>query len=572
MRQTWRAWEELPDSSGKSIARASRHPRVGPLPAVLMSRHCLFSVAGGDGAEPGSGERLATRQTAAVVEYEMQRRLVEEAATLEQLAGKMREAIRASVSAALPMEHLEHLDQALGSAARDGSDLGGLLSKLGELGERSDLDLARVQRMARTARAIEEARWQIVEGMQGTGRARYGLVVAGASAADWAARFPRNPFGVPLTVDLAGNGADLAIGLLRGLLAERVAEARLIRGAELLLEGPADLPARERALEASTWRDLTSEELSLCPPILVLGGTDGLAGEELAGLSRLLSCGLPVKVVLLDGCELPVRGADPVLLALAHRDAFVLSGSVAHPDHLFEGVTAALRFSGPALVSIHAPRPGLHRFAEDATVERARLAVSARVHPLLRYDPQAQGAFGTRLSLEGNPEPERPWAAGEEGPMLTPAHWAAGEGRFEGRFADPGEAGVTPIEKYLEFSSDARGSTIPTVPGPNGRSLAVGETLFSAVEERAAHWRTLQELSGLVTPFTATVRRQADEELRASHEAEVAALREEYEGKLEEQRKSQAAVQAARIRDRLMQLAGHGAVRARDEKGEGTQS
>ena len=57
-----------------------------------------------------------------------------------------------------------------------------------------------------------------------------------------------------------------------------------------------------------------------------------------------------------------------------------------------------------------------------------------------------------------------------------------------------------------------------------------------------------------------------------SHEAEVAALREEYEGKLEEQRKSQAAVQAARIRDRLMQLAGHGAVRARDEKGEGTQS
>jgi len=373
-------------------------------------------------------------------------------------------------------------------------------------------------------------------------------------------------------VDLAGNGADLAIGLLRGLLAERVDEARLIRRADLLLEAPADLVARDRDLDALTWRDLTSEELSLCPPILVLGGPDGLAGEELAGLSRLLSCGLPVKVVLLDSCDLPVRGADPVLLALAHRNAFVLSGSVAHPDHLFEGVTAALRFSGPALISIHAPRPGRHGFAEEATVERARLAVGARVHPLLRYDPAAEGAFGLRLSLAGNPETERPWAAGETQGPLTPAHWAAGERRFAAALSDPGEASVTPIEKFLEFSSDARGSTNPTVPGPNGRSLAVGETLISAVEERAAHWRTLQELSGLVTPFADTVRRQADEELRESHAAEVASLREEYEGKLEEQRNSQSAVQAARIRDRLLQLAGHGAVRPRGGKGEGTQS
>jgi pyruvate-ferredoxin/flavodoxin oxidoreductase len=573
MRQTWRAWEELPDSSGKSIARAARHPRVGPLPAVLMSRHCLYSVAGGDGAEPGSGERLATRHVAAVVEYEMQRRLVEEATALEKQSGRLREAIRAAVSAALPVEHLEHLDRALGAAAREGADLGRVLSELGEMGERSDLDMARVQRMVRTASAIEEARWRIVQGMQGTGRARYGLVVAGASAAAWAARFPRNPFGVPLTVDLAGNGADLAIGLLRGLLAEREAEARLIRQAELLLEAPADLPARERELDRLTWRDLSPEELSLCPPIVVLGGPDGLSGPELGGLSRLLSCELPVKVVLLDECELPIRGADPVLLALAHRGAFVLSGSVAHPDHLFEGVTAALGFGGPALIHLYAPRPGRHRFATDATVERARLAVNTRVHPLLRYDPGAEGAFGLRLNLDGNPEPERLWATGDGSSVLTPAHWAAGEGRFADRFSDPGEVAGTPIEKFLEFSSDARGSSIPTVPGPNGRSLAVGETLIGAVEERASHWRTLQELCGVVTPFTVAVRERADRELRESHAAEIAALREEYEGKLEEQQKGQAAVQAARLRDRLLQLAGHGIARAKGEKKEeGTPS
>jgi hypothetical protein len=224
------------------------------------------------------------------------------------------------------------------------------------------------------------------------------------------------------------------------------------------------------------------------------------------------------------------------------------------------------------LIGVHAPRPGRHGFATEDTVERARLAVIARVHPLLRYDPEAEGTFGLRLELDGNPEPELPWAAGEEGAPLTPAHWAAGEGRFADHFSDPGEAGVTAIEKYLEFSFDVRGSTIPTVPGPNGRSLAVGETLLSAVAERAAHWRTLQELCGLVTPFTEAVRERAGQELHEAHAAELAALREEYETKLEEQRKSQSAVVAARIRDRLLQLAGHGAVRARDGKEEGTPS
>jgi hypothetical protein len=75
-----------------------------------------------------------------------------------------------------------------------------------------------------------------------------------------------------------------------------------------------------------------------------------------------------------------------------------------------------------------------------------------------------------------------------------------------------------------------------------------------------------------VSPFTETVRQQAGRELDETHAAEVAALREEYEGKLAEQQRSQSAVYAARLRDRLLQLAGHGAVRARDEKEEGTQS
>lgn len=532
MRAAWRTWEKLPDTPGKTIARVAEHFGVGALPAILMSRHCLFSVAGGDGAEPGSGERLATRHVAAVVEYHMQRNMLAQVDVMADLAGRLRETIRERLAAAVAVEELGDLDEALSA----GSDLGDILGQ-------SDVDLPAMRRLVRVARAVERGSRQVAEGFQGMGRARYGLVVADSNAASWAAHFPRNPFGVPVAVDLAGSGVDLAMGVIKGLVAERVAEAKLIRRAELLLEDPADLPARERELKALAWDDLSKEERALCPPVLVLASAENMTGRELDGLSRLLTCDLPVKIIMLDGCDLRERSADPLLLALAHRHAFVMAASVAHHAHLFRGMTAAMSFVGPALVRIHAPSPGRHGFAADGTIERARSAVESRVHPLVLYDPSAEGVFGSRLSLDGNPMVDREWATGPEDQEITPAQWAAGETRFD---------------EYSKISSDERGSANSIVPGPNGASLAVGEILLRAARERLERWTTLQELSGVVTPFTENVRRRLEDELRAGHEAELSDLREEYEAKLAEMERGQSAAQAAKLRERLMQLAGYG--------------
>jgi pyruvate-ferredoxin/flavodoxin oxidoreductase len=268
-----------------------------------------------------------------------------------------------------------------------------------------------------------------------------------------------------------------------------------------------------------------------------------MTGRELDGLSRLLTCDLPVKVILLDGCDLRECSADPLLLALAHRHAFVMAASVAHHDHFFRGMTEALSFVGPALIKIHAPSPGRHGFAVDGTIERARSAVTSRVHPLVLYNPCTEGVFGSRLSLDGNPMVDREWATTPDGQQMTPELWAAGETRFT---------------EYSKISSDERGLANSIVPGPNGASLAVGEILLKASRERGERWTTLQELCGVVTPFTESVRRRLEQEMRDGHEAELAALREEYEGKLAEMERGQSAAQAAKLRERLLQLAGYG--------------
>ena len=123
---------------------------------------------------------------------------------------------------------------------------------------------------------------------------------------------------------------------------------------------------------------------------------------------------MPVEVLVSDrrsGPESP--GADPVgagsesLFVLAHRNAFLLRASVANPRHFLAGLRHALASRRPALVHLHAPSPGRDGFPPAAAHAQASPALNARVFPCLRYDPEADGGFGLRLSLERHPAPGR---------------------------------------------------------------------------------------------------------------------------------------------------------------------
>lgn len=548
-----RRWERLPDTPGSTIARAGKDDRVGPLASILMSRHCSLSLPGGDAAEPGSGERLAVRQLAAVVEFEMQRRMVAHVEALDKLQRRLREKIREAMAGAVDVQDLSHLETVLRDVPQREVDVSRVLEQIRETGERTDLDVEHVHRLVRAAMEIEHLRHEIAEGHHGAGRARFGVVIAGSSVADWAVRFPRNPFGVPLAVDLGGEGADIASGLARGLLAERTEDARLIRKAELLLEAPSDLAARERQLREISPQDLTPDERALCLPLIVICSADAFGASDVASVSRLLASGLPIKLVLLDGRDVTLPLIDASLLALAQQRAFVLATSVAQPDHLQGGMMGALDWPGAALIHVHAPSPSQHGFDPRETVERARLAVATRVHPLVRFEPGRAAPV-----LDGNPAPDRTWAGDAENDEWTPAAWATGESRFDRHFSPVERYPGAPIIEWLSKSPDERGAYKPTVPGPNGGRLAVGDSLAATVVERRDAWTRLQEAAGWSGPAAEAARARAAAELREAHQQEMQALRAEYERKIEEVEKRQLASQAARLRARVLQLAGFG--------------
>ena len=81
-------------------------------------------------------------------------------------------------------------------------------------------------------------------------------------------------------------------------------------------------------------------------------------------------------------------------------------------------------------------------------------------------------------------------------------------------------------------------------------------SLVADADQRLAFWRTLQELAGVVTPFTKKARQAAERDVAATHEAEIARLKQEYEARIAALKGEFQAEATERVTERLMALAG----------------
>jgi pyruvate-ferredoxin/flavodoxin oxidoreductase len=520
-REQWHLWEALPDTSGTTIARAAAHPDLDPLAAALLSRHCAQAQTGGGTSEPGSGERLATRLVTALAEYHAQRQHARLLETIDQRREALERWVRAGLAEGIAGAGAGVLANALDAGSTGRLGLTELGAQLERMGSPVTVDRQALRRASRLVDQLEALRHRIAEGPDGLGRARFGVVVSPGTVAELAA-WPDHPWFAPLVVEASASGVELARGIAQGLMATHLEAIRTLRRAELVAAAPKDLPTRLDEVDRLGWADLTDEERASCPPLLLFGGDHALLEHGFGVLTRLLESGLAVKVVLLDGLGRLDRPTEPALVAASHRTAFSLSSSLAHPGHLGPGLADAFAFPGPAFVHLHAPSPSRHGFPSEATVAQARRAVEGRAHLLFRYDPRGAGLFGTRTSVEGNPEMDSDWGG------ATFAEWACSEARF------------TPLFEQTE----------------DGTAVA-GPEVEKAGAERLAIWSTLRELTGLRGPFTERIRAEVQEEVAAEHQKQLDALGATHQAEIAEIRSGFDREAVDRLTKRLMTLAGH---------------
>ncbi len=551
--ERWTSWMRTPDTTSATIDRTADDPDFGELAALLLSRYCQFAVAGGDSAEPGSGEKLALRLLLSACEYHQQPIVQRFAKSLADSEEAVATRIRETLAETLAVDDLDAITEQLRQTTSPTIDVKTLAD-----GDRS-VDTEDLLRLADLVSRISAARRRLVAGEHGLGRARYGLAIAGGSVASWAGAFPDNPFQAPTLIDMSGDAAQLAAGLVEGQLQETAELARLLRLARLEVEQPDGVEWQRESLGRLRWQDLTEDELALCPPLVLAGSDEMLGGRGLGQLVGLINSGLPVKILVLQSLDFGLErlSFDKATLghiALSQRKAYVAQSSIATPRHLGNSFLRALAFEGPALLQVYAPSPNRHGFASSQSIEMAELAVTSRTLPLFRYDPGADGAFGSRISLEENPVPHEALVDHEEA-RLTPADWAIRQDRFAACFAalDESAPTPTPLHDWLELDGRGRARKTPFICR-DGERYSMTPAMLDVVSQCVGSWRTLQELAGIVTPFTSDVEQRVRAELAAGHQSEIDAMKQSFDDRIHAIHAETEAEIAGKIRSRLLQL------------------
>lgn len=567
-RDLWSVFSAAPDTASETIERIAENAEIGKMSSILLSRYCQFAMAGGDPAEAGSGEKIAVKLALAATEFHQQPLVQNFAKTLADAGDALQQLIEETLSHTLAVEDLEAVSEQLRTTSSPRVDLRELADSVRESGGDHSVDTDYLLRLLDLSKRVTAAHENLVSGAHGLGRARYGLAVAGGSTATWAGAFPHNPFQAPVVIDMTGDAAQLAAGLVEGHLHETTDIVRLLRLARIEIDHADGIDWKRAALTGLRWQDLAADELELCPPLVLIGSDEMLAGQGLGQLIWLLNSGLPVKILVLSNLGFGLgqsKSNDPRaglgLLALAQRKAFVAQTSISDAAHLGESMLQALASDGPALLQVYAPSPLRHGFEPRRTLELARRAVDSRTLPLFLYDPHGEGVFGSRISLRGNPGPESLFAPHEEdGTVCTTADWAFEQGRFGNQFAPLGAdaPGPTPLHDWLQLDDAARKNKTPfvaIVEGDEQQRLAVTRSLAGVAAGCVANWQTLQELAGVVTPFTARVEADIRSEVAAEHQTELDAQKQAAEAEIKAIREQTQAEIAAQIRSRLLALA-----------------
>ena len=578
LRSGWDFWQKLPDTPERFINVSNFEEGIGVLPTLLLRKQSYRSMAGGDGACMGCGEKTTVHLIVSTIEAMMSPRVAKLVTRLDEMIAALDARVRSLVAADVDID------------SADGQKL--LMVSVGK--QKRD----EITTLVRSLRELRDLRWRYTEGPGGRGRSSMAMANSTGCSSVWASTFPYNPYPFPWANHLFQDSPSLAIGVFEGHMRKMADSFAAVRRAQLVLEGEYDASASEESLGQLDWRGFTDEEFALCPPIVAMGGDGAMLDIGFQNLSRLMASGKPIRVIILDtqvysntggqACTSGFTGQvsdmawygkdvhgktevrkELALIAMAHRGAFVHQSSQASPSHLMAGVLKGLNKRRPAIFNIYTPCPVEHGLPDHWGQHSARLALESRAFPHLTFDPDAGPSWSECLSLDANPSVDDEWPtytleyideAGEAKSMelpLTIADWAATEGRFRKHFkpvAGAGSDDLIPFHEYLTLSDTDREGKTPFIHVLDGdKHLAkwtVAKEMVLLAEERQLHWLQLRELAGVVIPEA--TRARVAESLESEVETRIAAIRAEYEAKLREVEASMPAVIARRLAEGLL--------------------
>jgi pyruvate-ferredoxin/flavodoxin oxidoreductase len=208
------------------------------------------------------------------------------------------------------------------------------------------------------------------------------------------------------------------------------------------------------------------------------------------------------------------------LIAMAHRNTYVLQATMANTGHMIEGFIDGLMTKRPALFNLYTSCQPEHGIGDDMGEHQARLAMESRAYPIFKYNPEMGKTAKACFDLNGNPAIDQTWPTyqlkymenGAERSMELPmtfADFAVTEARFRKHFRkapyDTWNDNMIPLHEFIDLEEDEREDKFPYIWTVDKKQrlgrVIVGKPLVDSTAERRDFWMMLRDIAGIdLTP------------------------------------------------------------------------
>jgi pyruvate-ferredoxin/flavodoxin oxidoreductase len=544
LRNQWDFWLDLPTTPQKYIRVDNIEEGIGALETILLDKEAYLSLASGDGACLGCGEKTVIHLFLATVEALMQPRVAKHVEYLNDLIQRMEKHIQLKLVQHMDVSDSNAMEKIVEELKDTDLTLAGIASKMESLRGTDPIDQDWLRRVTQLVAKLKNLKWKYTEGITGRGRSNMGMLNATGCTSVWGSTYPYNPYPFPWANHLFQDPASMAMGIFEGHMSKMAEGFKAIRIAELELSGEYSHAKHDEFFTYLNWRQFSDEEWFLCPPVVAMGGDGAMYDIGFQNLSRALMSGKPIKIFVVDtqvysntggqACTSgffgqisdmaqygkAIQGKQEArkeigLIGMAHRTSYVMQSTMANANHMIEGYIQGLMSRRPALFNLYTPCQPEHGIGDDMSTYQAKLAVESRAYPLFRYNPDLGKTPEECFDLEGNPSVEEDWPtykikyveSGKEKEMELPmtfADFAITEARFRKHFRkappDTWNDDMVLLANYLKMDKEEQEGKFPYIWAVDKKKqlnrVLVAQPLVESSQERLDFWIMLKALAG----------------------------------------------------------------------------
>ncbi|MCG8318195.1 MAG: 2-oxoacid:acceptor oxidoreductase family protein [Cytophagales bacterium] len=547
LRKDWDLWTDLPNTPPKFNRIDDLEEKIGPLETILLNKDTYLSFASGDGACLGCSEKSVIHLFVATVESLMQPRIEKHVAYLDELTEKLEKHIQLRLMNTVNVSDTDMMSKIISEMHDSDLTMSGITSRYESEKGIEPIDQEWLKAVTQLLAGLKKLKWKYTDGTTGNGRAPMGMTNATGCTSVWGSTYPFNPYPFPWANHLFQDSTSMAMGIFEGHMAKMADGFKLIRKAVLELNGSYDPSEHDEFFTYFNWNQFTDEEWLLCPPVVALGGDGAMYDIGLQNLSRMMASGKPIKVIVVDTQVYSNTGGQACtsgfvgqvsdmaqygkvwkgkpeprkeigLIAMAHRNTYVLQATLANTSQMIEGFIDGLMTRRPALFNLYTTCQPEHGVGDDLGVHQAKLAVESRAYPVFKYNPDHGVKAEDAFDLSGNPAMDRIWPNyqlkylenGREKSMevaMTFADFAITEGRFRKHFRraprDTWNENMVPLTAFLEMDAGEREGKFPFIWAVDRKQhlsrVLVAKEMVHSCEERRDFWIMLRALAGIET-------------------------------------------------------------------------